>query len=83
MRAAIYFYVVFIVVYLLLVVTTSMFFLTWGAERNLLEKVYVFFIGSPFDWSVSLWYLPLNAFCWATVFFMLYRAFRFLQKSLL
>lgn len=69
MKTLVYF-VLFVIVHIALAVTTSMFFMTWGAERNTLEKIYVFFIGSPFDPGNSLWFLPLNAFVWATFFYL-------------
>lgn len=75
------YYIIFILLHVTLVITTSMFFITWGAKRTLLEEVYVVFISKPFDASTNLWLLLLNAFCWATVFYILYRAFHFLRKS--
>lgn len=71
MRVLIY-YVVFGVAYIILSASTAMFFLTWGAERSLIERVYIQFIGGPFDWSKSLWFLPINSIFWATIPLLLY-----------
>ena len=65
------YYMLFIVIYTTLAVTTAMFFLTWGAKRSLLEKIYIVFIGRPFNWSNSLWYVPLNGIIWATFFLII------------
>ena len=70
MKTLVYF-VLFVVCYVTLAATTAMFFATWGAERNVLESIYVFFIGFPFDWSNLLWFLPLNGLVWATFFYLL------------
>jgi len=65
------YYIAFIVAYTILTATTGIFFLTWGAKRTLLEKAYVFFIGSPFNGSYSMWYIPVNGIVWATVFYLI------------
>lgn len=70
MKIVVY-YLVFITAYIALITTTAMFFMTWGAKRNLFETAYVFFFSKPFDWSVSIWFLPLNAIFWATAFRLL------------
>jgi len=70
MRILIY-YFAFGIAHMLLSVLTAMFFLTWGTERNAIERVFVQFIGGPFDWSKSLWFLPINSFVWATIFYIL------------
>lgn len=70
MKTLVYF-ILFVMVHVTLAVTTSMFFMTWGAKRNTLEKIYVFFIGSPFNWGNSLWFLPLNGIIWAAFFYIL------------
>lgn len=71
MRVLIY-YVVFGLAYIILSASTTKFFLTWGAERSLIERAYVQFIGGPFDWSKSLWLLPVNSVFWATIPLLLY-----------
>lgn len=70
MKIIIY-YVVFVIAYIALVTTTAMFFMTWGAKRKTLETAYVFFLSKPFDWSISMWLLPLNAVFWATAFYLI------------
>lgn len=70
MKGYILYLFLFVIGYVILTITTAMFFLTWGAKRNIFESIYVFFIGTPFDWSKSLWFLPLNGFCWATFFYL-------------
>jgi len=70
MKTLVYF-VLFVIIYIALAVTTSMFFMTWGAKRNTLEKIYVFFIGGPFDPGHSLLFLPLNSIIWAVFFYLL------------
>lgn len=65
------YYIVFVLLYCGLSVGTAMFFVSWGAKRNIIERLYVVFIGSPFDWSESLWLVPLNGICWATLFLLL------------
>jgi len=66
MKILIY-YIVFIVAYVLLSATTAMYFMTWGAQRNVFEKLYVLIIAHPFDWGRSIWLLPINAIFWATI----------------
>lgn len=65
------YFVSFVIVYVILAATTGMFFITWGAKRSVLEKMYVFFIGFPFNWSKSLWFLPMNGVVWASFFYLL------------
>ena len=74
MRIILY-YLVFVVIYIILTTTTAMFFLTWGAKRTVLEKVYVFFIAGPFNVSTSLWYILLNGIIWATAFYLIKNLF--------
>lgn len=40
------YYVVFVIAYITLVTTTAMFFMTWGAKRNVFETAYVFFLAN-------------------------------------
>lgn len=71
MKIIIY-YTLFVVAYIAVVVTTAMYFITWGAKRNIFEKTYVFLFSKPFDWSNSLWLLPINGIFWATIFHLLF-----------
>jgi hypothetical protein len=68
--------------YSILAATTAMFFVSWGAKMNLLEKAYVFFISKPFDWSISILFLPINGIFWAIFFYIIFKLYRkFIAKK--
>lgn len=77
---AIRYYAIFIILYSVLTTTTSIFLLSWGSKPTVWEQIYVFFIGKPFDWTVSLWYVPINGFFWAAIFNFLYWVVRRLRQ---
>ncbi len=79
MRKKVLYFSLFVVGYIVLAVTTMVFFVTWGAKRSILERIYVLFIGSPFDWSNSMWLLPLNSIIWAAFFYILVVSIRKLK----
>ncbi|KQR67232.1 hypothetical protein [Pedobacter sp. Leaf176] len=76
------YYLIFVVVYVVAFATTAMYFSTWGAKRNIFEKVYVFFFSKPFGGIDSLWSLPLNAIFWATVCYLLIIAIKKVKHKL-
>ncbi len=65
------YYVLFGAAYILLVVFTMPFFISWGNRRNIIEKIYLKFIGSPFDYSESLWLIIINSVFWFVIFYIL------------
>ncbi len=65
------YYVIFISVYIPLVILTMPLFISWGSKRNLIEKAYLQFIGSPFDYSKSLWLILVNSLFWFIILYVL------------
>lgn len=63
------YYAVFAVGYIPLVILTMPLFISWGSKRNFVEKAYLYFIGSPFDYSKSLWLILANSIFWFTTFY--------------
>ena len=61
------YYTIFAVIYIPLVILTMPFFISWGSKRNLIELAYLKFIGSPFDYSKSLWLILVNSLFWFLV----------------
>ena len=70
------YYVVFAIIYIPLVVLTMPFFISWGSRRNFIEKAYLMFIGSPFDYSKSLWLILANSVFWFTILYAIIFFFR-------
>lgn len=62
-------FLIFTFIYIGLIFLTGSFLMTWGAKRNIFEKLYVEFIAGPFDYSKSLWLILLNSIFW---FFIIY-----------
>lgn len=71
------YYAVFAIVYIPLVVITMPLFISWGSNRNFIEKAYLKFIGSPFDYSKSLWLILVNSVFW---FLLLYGLIFFIRR---
>ena len=71
------FYIIFAVIYITLILLTMPFFMSWGSKRNLIELAYLKFIGSPFDYSKSLWFVLVNSIFW---FIVLYALVFFIRK---
>lgn len=65
------YYAFFAVIYILLAVLTTPFFISWRRERSWLEKAYVTFIGSPFDYSKSLWLVLVNSLFWFLILYLI------------
>ena len=40
---------------------------SWGEKLNILEKIFLFFIGRPFKISISLWLIPINGIFWGAI----------------
>jgi hypothetical protein len=72
MKKIVVYYVGFVFFYIILIFLTSPFLLTWGRERNIFEKMYVYFLSKPFDLELSPLFLPVNGAFWATIFYLLY-----------
>lgn len=81
MRIVVY-YLIFVVLYVAVFATTAMYFSTWGAKRNIFEKVYVFFFSKPFGKLDSLWSLPINAVFWATIFYLLFIGIKGISRKM-
>lgn len=73
---------VFAAIYIPLVVFTMPFFISWGSKRNALEKIYLLFIGSPFDYSTSLWLILANSLFWFAVLFVVVLFVKAIYKRL-
>jgi len=78
-RTIVYF-VAFVFFYVILSATTAIFLMTWGSKPTILKTVYGFFIGSPFNWSNSLWFLPINGLFWAIVFYLIFKAIQYVAN---
>lgn len=55
------YYVIFAIIYIPLVLLTMPLFISLGSERYFIEKAYIYFIGSPFDYSKSLGLIFVNS----------------------
>jgi hypothetical protein len=58
------YYAIFLVIYIPLTILTIPFFVSWGSKKSFIEKGYLMFIGSPFDYSKSLWFIFVNSLFW-------------------
>lgn len=67
MKKLILYYAVFLILYIPLTILTTPFFLSWGGKRSFVENAYVKFIGGPFDYSKSLWFILANSVFWFVV----------------
>jgi hypothetical protein len=64
-----------------LIMLTAPYLITWGRKRSFLEKIYVVFVGSPFDYSKLLWLIVVNGFFWFLLFYALYVLINFARNK--
>jgi hypothetical protein len=67
-KFAIY-YAIFTIVYVILILLTLPLFVSWGEQRNIVERAYVFFLTSPIDSTKSLALILVNSLFWFVILF--------------
>ena len=75
------YYAIFAIVYISLVILTMPLFISWASNRKFIEKAYIYFIGSPFDYSKSLWLIFVNSLFWFLLLYVLIYFKRMLIKK--